>query len=468
MSTTTAAKAAPGGAAGAAADKGKKTTVPKDVIARLNSGDDPEDAPGKEKGKAGAAAAAAGAAGDGAAEGAAGAADDKDAAAEAEKSRVKRKTPESTLPPIPEAPAAGAPITEGRVREIVAEKPGAGDTPALKPEDQNDLQLAQFASKKFSDKYADLPTKLTKWFGVRDEHLAAKAKELGGQQSQEFRDYLNSSDLQAFVRENAPTYQRGDSKKVYEEYLKDQGAQETMARIKPELNEIQRKQKEMEEGPKIMQQVGNALVVMLTDLDDKNKDEALVEASKDLVKFAQENEVEGGVIVRNAVFFREAMEETLRITSGLAQVDPAKPSPTHQWIDGFIGGLEQRMEKTWPNGLEMKDGKIIVTGEQMKRLQAAKPKNLAAYRMLTPVEIVSQIAIEGQSEIKRQLKIEREKLERSGFVRQPKKGAEEGKEKKAGTSEAAASPMAGSSAARGAAAGKSGKAEKWFEKYTNG
>lgn len=443
----------------AAAEAAKKIVVPKEMRERL-SGKEPTPESPEDKAKREALEKAA--------------KDKTDLEAKEKKDREdeaaekkKKKDQKSDLPPIPAAaPAPG--ITAEEVKKIVDEsKAPRAQTPALSPEDQADLELAQFAAKQYADRYSDLPKRITEWVGRRDEFLTAKAKELGGRDSVEFRDFVSGDEYQKFVRQNIPSYQRGDAKKLHDEYQQELGAQRTMQKIKPELDELKQKQRQIEMGPVIQQTVGQGVRVMLEDTD-ASPDEALVDFSKNPTGFLQENEIEGGIIVRHANFFKDAMEETLRVTSGLVTAAQLmNPTPTQKWIDQFIVRKEQEIEAKFPNGAPSADGSIIVSAAQMDRLKAARPANLASYRQMLPAEIVGAMAVEGRLEIKRQLGLERQKLERSGFQR-VKKAETKPKDEKPAPSRAEESPMAGASASRGAGGGSPGKVEPYWAKYVNG
>lgn len=392
------------------------------------------------------------------------------AAPAGEPRRVKKAKVE--LPPIPStAPPAGAapPVTAAEIRQIVAEgkpAPTGAAAPEIKPDDRNDLDLAEFAARKHADRYGDLPGKLTKWFETRDQHLVAKAKELGGRDSAEFRDYLKSEDLGRFVRENAPSYQRGDAKKIYEEKLRDEGAETARAALKPELDALSLKQREQELRPIHLQQVANGVVVLLDNKSDQSPpDEAIAEFLKAPEAFVAENPIEGGLIVRESNFFRVCMEEALSITSGLKS--PIKGNKTHEWLEDFVARKEARLADLNPNGLLMADDKILVTAEQMERLRVAKAPQIARYRLLTPTEIVGMIAVEGQDKIKKELKAERERLQKAGYVRAPK--TEAIKKDEIPPIPPPKSPIAGSSPARGAGGGSPpAKKEHWSKRYTKG
>lgn len=388
---------------------------------------------------------------------------------DAEDKKLKKIT--STLPPIPAAPAPAAGVTEAQVKRIVADAK-ADPLPVapanLSPEDRSDLELAEFAAKQHGDKYADFPKRVSEWFGRRDQFLEAKAKELGGRDSADFRDFVKGDEFGRFVRENAPSYQRGDYKKIHEEHIEERGAQRAHAKIKPELDEIKNRQRQIEQTPVIERTVAEGASIMLRDTD-ATPDEALVEFAKNPNDFVKANEVEGGIIVRHATFFADAMRETLRITSGLVPAEQLENlTPTQKWIDSFISGKEQEMQQRFPNGFQLDDGSILVSSAQLAQIKAARPANASSYRTMLPAEIVGAIAVEGRLEIKRQLDAERKKLERSGFTR-AKKPLGEPNGAKLPAIPPIESPMAGSAPARGAGGGGApGRAEPYFMKYVTG
>lgn len=383
----------------------------------------------------------------------------------------KKKLEQKTLPPIPATTAAAA-ITKEEVRTIVKEEraapAGGAQTSTFTPEDQTDLDLAQFAARTHADKYADLPKRLTEWIGRRDQFLADKAKELGGRDSADFRDFVRGDEFGRYVRENAPSYQRGDAKRIYEEHLEDRGVQRAKREMQPQLDAVQRKQNALEQAPIIQKNINDGMITMIGG-PDPQPDESLVEFAKSPVEFVKSNEVEGSIITRHATFFKEAMEETLKITSGLVDVTKmGQPTPTQAWINQFIMQKDREIETGYPNGVRMPDNKILVSAQQFERLQSSRAPNLSEYRMMAPAEIVGAIAIEGRAEIKRQLSAERDRLARAGYQRVKTIPAIPNGEKSA-TSSAPASPMAGSAAARGSSSGTQAKeAEPYYMKYITG
>lgn len=449
-------------AAAPAADK--KKVVPKDLIKRLASGENiAEPTPASKAAPAPAAPAAAPAAEPAAA-----------APAAAEPPRV-RKVKKDEVPELPKAPpaAAASVLTPQQIRDAVAEGRQASGAPAavpaIKPDDQRDLDLATFAAGTHADRYADLPGKLKDWFVKRDEFLAKKATELGGRESAEFRDYVSGQEFRAYASEHAPKYQRGDSTKIYEEFLEERGARRAMERMKPELEAVKLTQREMQERPIIDNVVSQCVKIMLTD-PDPVKDPGLDEFLRTPTEFVQNNEVEGGIIVREANFFRAAMDEMMKIGSGLVDVRSSQnPTQTQQWLDGYIQKTEKEMKARYPNGVKMPDGKILVTTDQYQEMADRREPRIGEYRRIYPAEIAGAIAVEGRMTIKRKLAEERQRLERSGYARRGPAAAAPAPAPDNRRPAAPASPMASSSPARGAAAGTPpAKPEHWSKKYTQG
>lgn len=395
-----------------------------------------------------------------------------------EKEDRQKKKEKADLPPIP--PASSAPVTGDEVRRLAEEtarattldlaKKNEPAAPKLNDDDQRDLELAEFAAKKHKDRYSDLPKKIVEFATRRDDYLATKAKELGGRETAEFRDFVTGDEFKRFMRENAPTYQRGDAKKIYEEFLEERGAQRALSTIEPKLEEMNRRQRQIEMAPVIQNTVANAVRIMLVE-EGPQADESLVEFAKSPQAFVKENEVEGAIIVRHATFFQQAMEETMRITSGLATAaELQNPTDTQKWIDQFIIRKEREIETKFPNGALVEDGTIIVSSAQLDRLRKANVPNLSKYRMMKPNEIVGAIAVEGRAELRNQLDAERKRLERAGFQRVKKKETPP-KTEETPTSGAENSPMAGSSPAAGASGGQGGgnaPAKPYWMKYVDG
>lgn len=376
--------------------------------------------------------------------------------------RVKKKDRE--LPPLPTATPPPVDIA-AVVKQTLAEShqpPAAPAAPVLTDEQQRDLELAKFAAEKYPDRYKALPEQIVSFATERTQHLAAKAAEFGGGTSPEFRDYLQSDDYKTWQREHQPAYQRGDRQKLYEEWLEERGARRTLEKIKPELEETNRKILAMQQQPIIQQTVATAVKTMLTDTSTE-KDEAIVEFDKNPQGFLAENEIEGSIILRSAQQLKERAEETLRITSGLVDLSKVvQPTETQQWIDDYVTRLETGIEQAnGGRGLPRDDGKILVSQRQMASIPSHQRAN---YRTLLPNEIVGAMAVDHQVMTKNELKAERERLQRAGFQR-IKKTTTPPQSAPAPLPSSPASPLASSSAAPGIGARSPANTEPWWKKF---
>lgn len=430
--TPAGAAAAPTGAAAAPAAKSKVETVPKDIRNRVLSGRAapaiPPVKPGEAAPAAGAPAAPGGAPAAGTpaagaapaagapAEGAPAGAPAAGAAPEPIKSKVKKV---KDGPALPAAPAAGTPPADTRsveqiVREVLPEitRENAPPAPALDPEVQREVDLAAFAEKKNPERYAGMAGKVKGFFASHQELVAAKAKELGGEKSGEFKDWLESDDYKTWVANNRPSYVRGDKQKLAEDLVAERAREEARKEMAPELKALERQTAELKHAPIIHVKKERCLQIILTD-PSESKDPALVEFAKDATKFTQAYPEEGRLIAADALEAVELIEEVYKVDLDLVEFNPRAPTPKQAKIRDFSVALNAELRAKHPNGFEAADGKILVDAATYDRLGLHKDER---YRTFTADEIAGALAAQRNAEVLNKLKQRREGVTKSIYA----------------------------------------------------
>lgn len=459
--TTTAAPAA------TEAGKAKVTSVPKDFRSRFLSGKKPEktadqlaaekrateeaDAKAKadkekadaEKAKATAAAAA---------------------PAGGETKRPKKKD----VPELPTAkPGAAAAADRDTLRQVVQEvvrETGAGAAASpgttaaaataatnVDPEVQRELDIATFAEKKHPDRYNGLSKRLSDYYQSRDQLLNAKAKELGGFKSAEFRDFIEGDEFKSWNDENRPTYQRGDKTKLAEEMISARAREEAEAAMKPKLQELDRKQRALEVAPLINQSVAHARNIIFTEQDDPNdpkkeKDPALIAFAKDPNKFGEDYPEEASIIAQEAVQGLELVQEVYRMEHDLVDFVPDKPSPLQQMIRKHTSEVNQQLREKFPKGVQREDGKILIDVDTYNRLGLEKDPR---YRVLTADEIAGTLAATTHARVLDKLRRRREGITKSIYAVKSQPSDQNGQQQAAAAATERPAPGAAVAAAPG-------------------
>lgn len=334
-------------------------------------------------------------------------------------SRVKKVKPGPELPPPTTAAAPTAEVLKEVVREVVAETretTTAAPAPNADPEIQREIEIASFAEKKHGDKYAGMARKVSDFFTARDQLISAKAKELGGAKSPEFREWLDGDEFKGWIDENRPSYQRGDKAKLTEEMIADRAREEARREMEPELKRIDRQSREMEVKP-VIQSVTTHLVqnVILVDPAEKpeDKDPALTGFAADPLKFGEEHPEEARLIAQDANEVVELVGELYRIEHDLVDFDPKKPSPRQQALREFSVQQNAVLRNEHPNGIEMQDGKILIDADTFTKRGLHKDPR---YRVFNTEELAGMLAHERRVKLLGKLKQRRDGVAKSIYA----------------------------------------------------
>jgi hypothetical protein len=355
-------------------------------------------------------------------------------------------------PALPAAPAAGTPPADTRsveqiVREVLPEitRENAPAAPALDPEVQREIDLAAFAERKNPERYAGMAGKVKGFFTSHQELVAAKAKELGGEKSGEFKDWLESDEYKTWVASNRPSYVRGDKQKLAEDLVGERAREEARKEMAPELKALERQTAELKHAPVIHVKKERCLQIILTDPGEV-KDPALVEFAKDATKFTEAYPEEGRLIAAEALDAVELIEEVYKVDLDLVEFNPRAPTPKQAKIRDFSVALNAELRAKHPNGFEAADGKILVDAATFDRLGLHKD---ARYRTFTADEIAGALAAQRNAEVLQKLKQRREGVTKSIYAPRAETPAAAPSGQAPAAGESTASPTSPSAAAPG-------------------
>lgn len=339
--------------------------------------------------------------------------------------RVKKVKAGPELPPeTTDVGRTSAETLKEVVREVVAEtnRPVAESVvaqPTLDPEVQREIDIARFAESKHGEKYAGMAKKVGDFFSSRDQLIAAKKKEFGGERSPEFREWLDGDEFKGWVDENRPSYQRGDKSKLTEEMIVDRAREEARREFRPELDRIERERREIEVKP-VIDRVTTHLIqsVILVDPAEKpeDKDPALTGFAADPKKFGEEHPEEARLIAQDANEVVELVGALYRIDRGAVDFDPKKPTEQQRTLRDFSVQQNAALRKEHPNGIEMQDGKILIDAETFTKRALHKDSR---YRVFNTEELAGMLAHDRRERLLVKLKARRDGVTKSVYA--PKK-----------------------------------------------
>lgn len=329
--------------------------------------------------------------------------------------KVRKVKAGPALPEPKQTPAGDQKSVAEQVAEAMAKDKAAAaaaGTPTVSPEIEREVELAKFAAKKHPDKYAGMADKVAGFYAARDTMLAQKAKELGGQTSGEFKDYVESDEFKDWVRTNRPAYQRGDVAKLQEDMIADRVRAETRAEMAPELKALERQTAELRHAPEINALTNQALKIIITDPSDE-KDPALAGFSADPIKFGEQFPDEARLIASSAADAIDQIKEVYRIDRDLVDFNPRQPTARQAQIREFAVERNARLREKHPTGLEMQDGKILIDADTFEKRGLHAD---ARYRTFTADELAGMIAAETNAAVRDKLRVRREGVTKSIYA----------------------------------------------------
>ena len=279
--------------------------------------------------------------------------------------------------------------------------------PTLAPDDQQELELAEYASGKKKDKYGDLPTKLTEYFQRRDEFLSEKAKEFGGRNSPDFAEFLHGEEYKTFVSDNRPGLTRADRADLERQRIRDEADSRADERVRETERKLRREIDAIKLAPVIEKKVNEALGELLS-----AEDEAVKAYQADPTKALNEMKLEASEVEQTAAGLRLVTEEYLNIHHGLK--DPVQGNAIHDFLDKFVSEQGRQLDAK-PEADRVRNGKILVS--PIKYYELEKAGKASGYETFSDSDVVTMLANFTKNTLPARLNTIRKDLESSGYRR---------------------------------------------------
>lgn len=338
------------------------------------------------------------------------------ATAEAEKKKSKKPKPGPALPAEPKPEGDESAKLAAAVRAVLPQITAEGKAaaaPTLRPDEEQELEIARFAERTAGEKFAGFGDRVLTFFQQRDVMLAEKAKEFGGQHTPEFRDYIQGDEFRAWRDANSPSYQ-GQKGKLQEAMAIERAKQAAKKEIEPQVRELERKTLELQHAPAIQQQVRGVLQMVLTDPEGTaEKDPALAGFNADPMKFGEQYPVEAQIIAEVAESAAQLTQAALRLDHGIEELN-LKENRRQQELQRILREQNDALASAHPNGLEMTDGKILVDAGTYERLKLERDPR---YRTFNAVELTGMIAVRSQRDLTEKLRRRRDGVQKSIYLK---------------------------------------------------
>ena len=256
----------------------------------------------------------------------------------AKKATVRRREP--TKPQVVLSPPT--PVSEEKIEEVVKRtiaaqpKPEAPKEetpkPELRPEQQEEYEIAQYLEKKDPTKKG-VSAKLLAYYNAEKAFLEKRVAEEGD-------DYDPSTDpeYRKFLTKNAPPMSAAERKAAVTQRITEEAETRAAERVRqemtPVLDQTQRKLREMEEKPKIQKRINEYLDEVASGMPEEVV-KFYTESGGDMAKTREAFPMEFDIVERTVRGALTVADEFLHIRSGLKDLD-VKGNPKHQYIHDFV------------------------------------------------------------------------------------------------------------------------------------
>lgn len=316
------------------------------------------------------------------------------------------------VPPAPPAPAAEAPLATGSL-----------------PVDEEELAEAAVAERLFGDRYKGHTTALKKWYQDFDSRVAALRAQNPNvaEQDDEYQALLDTK----------PAIKPADYKKVAKTLATEAAVQETNQRLAPKLDKLEMDTRRAEILPGVQdftQRIFGQGVRQLIQADNQS-------CLHEPMKLALEKGIEAAMaeFPEESTIMRETMDaqkkrvhEFLLLKNRATAFDPK--NTTHQEIANLINEESRNlMDYGARNGIQhlVKDGRQFMPRDQFIALlgsDAAEGRTFnpaqwttQRYWTFTDTAIVDMMAIRAKNEAENRINYERDRANRLGYVKPPRK-----------------------------------------------
>lgn len=303
--------------------------------------------------------------------------------------------PAPVVPPTPAEPPVPAPVAD----------PDAAFIVTLDDDQKDELQMAEFAEKKFPE-LAGMRAKTLNYF--------KKVEEFGTKNPDATPD-----DAQQFINSVKPDWKPGQKKKVERTFVTEMAtAAATEAaekKFQPEIDAAKNRIKLQELQPLITKAVGEFESLMTSSEAVGNSELTVMpaEVGQKIAEVGYEKALEDFAI--EAPIYqshKNAASEWMKLTNGLTKYNPANPA--HNWLYNFVDN-QGRIYATNPKSVA-EDGRRFMPLAQHLELSRINPDEARKYYTFNDQNVLDMLALNANTALNDQLK----KLEKAGFKREKK------------------------------------------------
>lgn len=312
--------------------------------------------------------------------------------------------PQPTPPPAAEPTPATPPAAD----------PDESYVAGLTDEQRDELHEAEVAGRLFPEKYGDRRKKLLSWYRQVD----STAQQLRSADPERSLDE-NDDEFKRFL-DTKPRMDAAASKRVQRSIGAEEAVKEVKSTYEPKLEELKRKQDEIEFKPqaeKIVSQIGSGVMNLIVN------DEAspLTEAAKAMQQkgdsAADDYPLEVEIVQREMKILSTAANEMAHFSRGIRKYDAN--NPYHAGLVNFINVQGDAFKANGGN-LRIRDGKSFITRAEMAQLRRAKSPEADRYWTFSDRDVFVIMANQAKKNMEDALKQEQELAGKRGFVRKAK------------------------------------------------
>lgn len=339
----------------------------------------------------------------------------------------------AAAPPTPPAPArkqARKMVVDASVLDEPVAAPGASPAPARAPElaadpdedyvrgltdEQKDrLTEAEVAGRLYPDKYGQQRKKMIAWYRSLDSTLttltAADPDRTLDENDEEFKQFLKTK----------PKLEPTARDRVQRTIGAEEAEQKVMARMTPQLNALENRQKEIEIRPKVeelVRQVGGGVLSLIAS-DAKSPMAAAAKAFQEKGDGADaEHPLEAEIIRAESQKLATLVTEYSHIAKGVSRFDPQNAYHT-----GLLNFINEEGAAFARKGGEsrVRGGKTFLPRDEFIPLSRSNPAEASKHWTFGHDDVIRMLAWKAKESMESRLKAEEELAIRRGFTRKPR------------------------------------------------
>lgn len=307
-------------------------------------------------------------------------------------------------PPVPPAPTpTPAPPQPQMGTMVPTSQPQAQpddlgiDLESLTDAQRDELEVARYAEQVSPEAYKGHTKKIVDY--LKRVEQWAKDHPDASPDDPEFKEFKET---------NKPRWKPGDRRALGNAMIQDKAAAIAEQRLRAELDSTRREINAIKKTPVVDKQVSefdSGLAKTASDVieEDVLKDYATM--SED--EFREAHQVEANILLPN----RAAAREYIAMQEGIAEFNPQ--NPTHAWLNRFILANGQWFAQNATPAQKVRHGKHFLSPEEYYVLA---PEQMNKFWTFDRADVLNML----KQNVKNQITVEQQRLERAGYVRAKK------------------------------------------------